>query len=104
VKKKEIQIKNVQVVGENIYLRFKKEDVKEMTDSCEVYVKILKDQYGNILDNRIPTEVYQHRELFVQENIKSVSSPDSSIAKSLSSSSDTIPLSRKKEKYWMNTP
>jgi hypothetical protein len=101
---REIQIKNIQVVGEKIYLRFKKEDVKAITDSIEVYVRVLKDQYGNILDKRIPIEVYQYRELFVQENMKSRSSPDDGIDKNSSPVRDTIPLKERKKKYWMNTP
>lgn len=101
---REIQIKNIQVVGENIYLRFKKEDVKEITDSLEVYVKVLKDEFGNILDKRIPFEVYQHRELFVQEYTNSPLFPDSGIAKNLSTVRDTVPLKERKKKYWMNTP
>jgi 5S rRNA maturation endonuclease (ribonuclease M5) len=102
--KREIQIKNIQVVGENIYLRFKKEDVKEMTDSCEVYVRVLKDQYGNNIDKRIPVEVYQYRELFVQEYSKLPSFPQNGIEKNSSSVRDTVPLKERKKKYWLNTP
>jgi hypothetical protein len=102
--KREIQIKNIQVVGENIYLRFKKEDVKEMTDSCEVYVRVLKDEYGNNIDKRNPVEVYQYRELFVQEYAKPSSIPPIGIEKNLSPVKDTIPLKERKKKYWMNTP
>jgi hypothetical protein len=101
---REIQIKNIQIVGENIFLRFNQEAVKEMPDSLEVYVKVLKDQYGNILGKRIPVEVYQYRELFVQENMKSPSFPYNAINKNLSSVMDTISLKNRKEKNWMNTP
>jgi hypothetical protein len=104
VGKKEIQIRNIQVVGENIFLRFNKEDVKGITDSLEVYVKVLKDQYGNILDKRIPTELYQYRELFVQELTKSASINDKAIYQDLSPFRDTIALKERKKKYWMNTP
>jgi len=102
--KSEIQIKNIQVVGENIYLRFKKEDVKAITDSIEVYVRVLKDQYGNLLDKRIPVEVYQYRELFVQENNKSTAFRDNAIDNNLSPVRDTNPLKERRKKYWMNTP
>jgi hypothetical protein len=102
--KREIQIKNIQVVGENIYLRFNKEDVKDITDSVEVYVRVLKDQNGNTLDKRIPIEVYQYRELFVQEYTNSPSFPYSGIVKDLSNLRDTIPMKERKKKYWMNTP
>jgi hypothetical protein len=104
VGEREIQIKNIQVVGENIYLRFNKEDVKGITDSFEVYVNVLKDQYGNILNNRIPIELYQYRDLFVQEYTKPASFPDNSIVKDLSPVRDTIPLKEKRKRYWMNTP
>jgi hypothetical protein len=102
--KKEIQIKNIQAMGENIYLRFKKEDYVKMTDTLEVYVRVLKDQYGNILNKRVPHEIYQYRELFVQEYTKPSFFPDIGIDKSSSSVRDSIPLWERKKKYWMNTP
>jgi hypothetical protein len=104
VGKREIQIRNIQVVGENIYLRFTKEDVKGMTDSLEVYVNVLKDQYGNLLNKRNPIEVYQYRELFVLNFIKSTSLNNKSTNPVLSSFKDTIPFTERKVKYWMNTP
>jgi hypothetical protein len=102
--KREIQIKNIQVVGENVYLRFKKEDVKEMADSFEVYVRVLKDQNGNILGKKIPLEVYQFREMFVQEYMNSPSFPDNGIDMNSLSMKDSVPLRERKRKYWMNTP
>lgn len=102
--KREIQIKNIQVVGENIYLRFKKEDIKDMTDSCEVYVRVLKDLHGNLLDKRIPIEVYQHREMFVEEFEKSSDSGGNSVASDFSYVKDIVPSKGRKGRYLMNTP
>lgn len=104
VGKREIQIKNIQVVGENVFLRFNKEAVTVMSDSLEVYVNLLKDQYGNILGKRIPIELYQYRELFVQEFTNSASYNDDPIVHELSTLRDSIPLAARKERYWMNTP
>jgi hypothetical protein len=102
--KREIHIKNVQVVGENIYLRFNKEVAKEIKDSCEVFVRLLKDQYGNVFRNRTPVDIYQYGEIFVQEFNNSSSFQDSTVINDLSSVRDSIPFTLKKERYWMNTP
>lgn len=102
--KREIKIKNVQVVGENIYLRFTKEVVKDLKDSCEIYVRFLKDEHGNILGIRSPLEIYQYGEMFVQEYSNTVSLQDSSVTNVLSRDRDTIPFLKRKERYWMNTP
>jgi hypothetical protein len=85
-----IKINNIQVTGENIYIRFKNEDIKGLADSCEVYTQVLKDINGNRLDKRNSMEIYQYRELFVQE-VNNAVLQDSSLVK-------------KKEKYWMNSP
>lgn len=99
---KEIKINNIQVVGENIYLRFKNEDVKEMTDYCEIYVNVLKDIYGNILDKRKTMEIYQYKELFVQELEIPSDMPDSHSVMNFSAIKDTI-VTQRRARYWMNT-
>jgi hypothetical protein len=78
VGKREVKMKSIQVAGENLFIRFNNNDVKGMTDSCEVYTQVLKDINGNILNKRKSMEIYQYRELFVQEFNKPVTLSDSS--------------------------
>jgi CarboxypepD_reg-like domain len=86
-----IKINNIQVTGENIYIRFKNDDIKGLADSCEVYTQVLKDVNGNSLDKRKSMEIYQYRELFVQEYNNPVNLQDSCLVK-------------RRDKYWMNSP
>lgn len=103
--KKEVKINSIQVVGENLFIRFRDEDVKGAADSIDVYFQgILKDMDGNILGKRKTIQVYQFRELFVQEFNKTVALQDSSNLQYLPSGKDALPPVKGKERYWMNTP
>jgi len=101
--RKEIKIKSIQVVDKNIFIRFRTEDIDNMIDSFQVNVEILKDIDGNILNKRKSQEIYQYRELFVQEFNKPVTSKDNQAVQNISPVKDTLPIPRRKE-YWMNTP
>jgi hypothetical protein len=103
-REKEIIINSIQVVGENIFLRFKDNAVKGITDSIDVYVRVLKDINGNVLNKRKSEEIYQFRELFVQEFNKQGIFKDSRNLQYLSAGNDTISNSERKMKYWMNSP
>ena len=102
--KREVKIKNIQVVGENVFIRFKSDDVEELSDSCEVYTQVLKDINGNILDKRKSMEIYQYRELFVQEYNKSLLLKDSCYLQYLPLEQNCLSKYSGKDKYWMNTP
>lgn len=104
VGKREVKMKNIQVAGENLFIRFNINDVEGMADSCDIYTRLLKDINGNILDKRKSMEIYQYRELFVQEVNIPVSLQDSSIVQYFSPVNDTLSTIRKKEKYRMNLP
>jgi hypothetical protein len=104
VGKREVKMKSIQVAGENLFIRFNNNDVKGMADSCDIYTRVLKDINGNILDKRKSMEIYQYRELFVQEVNIPVSLHDSSIVQYFSPVNDTLSTIRKKEKYRMNLP
>jgi hypothetical protein len=100
---KAISIKGIQVVGEKLYLRFNAKDINGLTDSCKVYIKIIKDINGNVIDKRKPFEIDQYRELFVEEiNPEHISGQ--SPLQNLQSDKDTIPALQGKTRYWMNTP
>jgi hypothetical protein len=103
IKKKNITVKGIQVVGETIYLRFNPADLKENNDSCQVYLKQLKDINGNILGNRKPIEIYQYREIFV-EDVNTPGERNERELKNLPADMDTLSIVHNKEKYWMNSP
>ena len=102
--KKEIKIDHIQVTGRNIYLRFKDADLKTGNDSIRVDVENIKDINGNILDKRKSIELYQYRELFVQEYNKPLPLKDSCYMQYLPLENNCISKFSGKDKYWMNTP
>lgn len=62
------------------------------------------DQYGNILNKRKYIELYQYRELFVQEYNKPLSFIDSCYLQYLPLEQNCISKYTGNNKYWMNTP
>jgi hypothetical protein len=102
--KKDIKINHIQVVGNNIYLRLKKEDVKGQTDSLNVIVHNVKDRNGNIVDKRKTIDLYQYRELFVQEYNKHLPLTDSCYMEYLPLEKNCISKYSGSHNYWMNTP
>jgi hypothetical protein len=102
--KKTIKINSIQVVGKNVYLRFKTNDVKERSGSCKVLINNVKDIDGNIIGKKKSIELYQYRELFVQENNKPLPFRDSCFMQFLPLEQNCISKFTGKDKYWMNTP
>jgi hypothetical protein len=99
-----IKIHTIQVVGKNIFIRFKDEDLKGMEDSFEVYFRgSLKDIHGNSLDKRKSMEIYQYRELFVEKYNPSVIK-DSTNVQYLFPVKDSLTSNGVSSQYWMNTP
>jgi hypothetical protein len=102
--KKEVKIDHFQVTGKYLYIRFKDDDLKEVPDSIRVTVRNVKDIDGNILDKRKSIELYQYRELFVQEYNKPLPFRDSCYMQYLPLEKNCISKYSGKDKYWMNTP
>jgi CarboxypepD_reg-like domain len=102
--KKEIKINHIQVVGNNIYLRLNDDDIKERKDSIKVLVLNVKDFNGNIVDKRKSIELYQFRELFVQEYNKHLPLTDSCYMEYLPLEKNCISKYSGSHNYWMNTP
>jgi|NGEPerStandDraft_6_1074524.scaffolds.fasta_scaffold02903_1 hypothetical protein len=102
--KKEIKINHIQVVGNNIYLRLNDEDIKGRKDSIKVLVRNVKDLNGNIVDKRKSIELYQFRELFVQEYNKHLPLTDSCYMEYLPLEKNCISKYSGSHNYWMNTP
>jgi CarboxypepD_reg-like domain len=102
--KKDIKIDHIQVTGNNIYLRLKDKDLKIGNDPIMVNVENIKDINDNILDKRKSIELYQYRELFVEEYNKPLPIKDSCYMQYLPLENNCISKLSGKDKYWMNTP
>ncbi len=102
--KKAVKIDHIQVTGKHIYIRIKNYDLKAVRDSVRVTVRNIKDINGNILDKRKSIELYQYRELFVQEYNKPLPLKDSCYMQYLPLEKNCLSKYSGNEKYWMNTP
>ena len=102
--KKVAGISHIQVVGKQLFIRLKDEDLKEKPDSIQVEIHNIIDINGNILDKKRSIELYQYRELFVQEYNKPVTLKDSCYMEYLPLDKNCISKFTGKDKYWMNTP
>jgi len=103
VGKKVVKISSVSAVDKTLYIRTK-EDYTQKTDSCWIDIQNVKDVEGNILNHRKTIELYQYRELFVQEYNKPVSFNDTCYLKYLPLDKNCKSSYAGNEKYWMNTP
>ncbi|MEI6048327.1 MAG: carboxypeptidase-like regulatory domain-containing protein [Bacteroidota bacterium] len=102
--KKRIKINSIQVTGKNLYLRIKDNELQGIRDTCRVTILNIKDINGNILDKRKSIELYQYRELFVQEYNKSLLFADSCFLQFLPLEQNCISKYIGNYNYWMNTP
>ena len=97
-------ISHIQVVGKQLFIRIKEEDLKGKPDSIKVQIHNIKDINGNYLDKKRSMDLYQYRELFVQEYNKPVTLKDSCYMEYLPLEQNCISKFSGKDKYWMNTP
>ena len=104
VARKEIKISSIQVTGKNVYIRFKNEYLKGRESTCEITFHDIKDISGNIVNKRKSIELFQYRELFVQEYNKPLTLKDSCYMEYLPLEQNCVSKFTGKEKYWMNTP
>ncbi len=104
VGKKEVKINHLQVNGSNVFIRLKDEDVNHENDSIKVTVFNVTDADGNIVDKRKSIELYQYRELFVEEYNKPLQLKDSCYMEFKPLEKNCISTFSGKDKYWMNTP
>jgi len=102
--KKEVKINHIQVTGKKLYIRLKDDDLKAGSNSIRVNVQNIKDINGNILDKQKSIELYQYRELFVQEYNKPLPLKDSCYMQYLPLEKNCMSKYSGNEKYWMNTP
>jgi CarboxypepD_reg-like domain len=97
-------ISHIQVVGKQLFIKIKEEDLKKGHDSINVQIHNIKDINGNYLDKKKSIDLYQYRELFVQEYNKPVTLIDSCYMEYLPLEQNCISKFNGKDKYWMNTP
>jgi hypothetical protein len=102
--KKDIKIASIQVSGKTIYLRFKEEYLYGTELQCKVTIQDIKDTEGNIINKRKSMELYQYRELFVQDYNKSLPYQDSCFIRYLPLEQNCISKYSGNFNYWMNTP
>jgi hypothetical protein len=102
--KNKVKINNIQAGKNSVFIRMKQEDLKYMNDSCRIAIINVKDINGNILDKRKTIDMYQYRELFVQEYNKSLPLKDSCYMEYKPIEENCRSSYSGNEKYWMNTP
>jgi hypothetical protein len=101
-----VKIDEIKLVSDAIIQIKLKEpkNIWNMRDSCTVNIKNLKDIHGNILNKRKTIELYQYRELFVQEYNKALPFTDSCYMQYLPLEQNCISKFSGANNYWMNTP
>ncbi len=104
VAKKDIKINSVQAVGSTLFIRTKDKIITNERDSCWFNIENVKDSEGNLINHRKSLELYQYRELFVQEYNKPITFKDSCYIKYLPLDKNCKSSYSGNEKYWMNTP
>ena len=101
---REAAIKSASAGGRKVYLRFDDASVRKAKDSCVILIRNLKDSEGYIVGVKKRKELYQFRELFVQEYNKPVSFTDSCYIKFEPLDHNCLSRSAISGRYWMNTP
>jgi hypothetical protein len=103
VGKKVVKISSVSAIEKTLYIRTK-DDFTQKGDSCWIDIQNVKDIDGNIVNHRKSMELYQYRELFVQEYNKPITFKDTCYMKYLPLDKNCKSSYSGNEKYWMNTP
>lgn len=102
--KKEVKITSIQVNDKTLYLRFKNEYLNGRKPRCTVVIQDVKDVNGNIINKLKSVELYQYRELFVQDYNKTLPYQDSCFIKYSPLEQNCISKYSGNFNYWMNTP
>jgi hypothetical protein len=102
--KKDVKIISIQVIDKTLYLRFKDEYLNGRKPRCTVAIQDVKDVNGNIINKLKSIELYQYRELFVQDYNKSLPYQDSCFIRYKPLEQNCISKYSGNFNYWMNTP
>ncbi len=98
------KVLSVQVAGKKLLIKLKDDKFDRIKHKCTVNIHDISDTDGNILNKRKSIELYQYRELFVQEYNKSVQFADSCFIGYNPLEENCISRSTGVYNYWMNTP
>jgi hypothetical protein len=103
--KRKAKINKIKVGGDTLYVTVRDDKFKpQEIDSCNIFMKNLKDINGNILNERRELEFRQFRELFVQEYNKPLEFQNNCFIQSVPLEQNCISLSNNSGRFWMNTP
>jgi hypothetical protein len=102
--KKYVKITSIQVHDKTLYLRFKDEYLLGREPRCKVVIQDIKDTNGNSINKLKSIELYQYRELFVQDYNKFLPYQDSCFIRHLPLEQNCISKYSGNFNYWMNTP
>jgi hypothetical protein len=104
VGKNRAKVLDIKVKSRMLFLKLKDDDSIVSKDSSFVNIKNLKDIDGNILNKRKTIELYQYRELFVQEYNRPIPFKDSCYLQYLPLEKNCVSKYSGEYNYWMNTP
>jgi hypothetical protein len=99
VENKKTKILNIEVEGRELIIKIKTEKTE-----IRIAIRNIKDMNGNVLNKRKLLELYQYRELFVQEYNKSLPFIDSCYIRYMPLEQNCISKYAGNYNYWMNTP
>jgi hypothetical protein len=103
--KRKAKITSVKVGGDTLYITVRDDKFKpQEIDSCNIFMRNLKDINGNILNKRKELEFRQFRELFVQEYNKLLEFKNNCFIQAMPLEQNCISLSDNSGRFWMNTP
>ncbi len=97
------RITKLDCFGKKMIIDIKKEDFKSI-DSTQITINNLKDVNGNLLNKKRSIEIYQYRELFVQDNNKQVNFRNDCFMNYVPLEQNCISETESVTNYWMNTP
>ena len=101
---KKAGISSISASGNKVFIRLNEKADKKMRESCLIVIDDIKDSDGNFLDRKKNLELYQYRELFVQEYNKPVQFTDTCFIRFMPLEENCRAGQPGLSKYWMNTP
>jgi len=102
--KNSAKIRSIDAGDRRVFIRLDEDIKKGVKDSTYVYVKNVKDINGNILNRHKYIELYQYRELFVQEYNRTLPFINSCYIRYSPLEQNCISKYSGVNAYWMNTP
>lgn len=102
--KKNMNINGLQIKGKYLYIRLKADDIKGRSEPIRLSINNIRSVDGDVIGKRKSIDLYQFRELFVQEYNKPLLLKDSCYMQYLPLEKNCVSKYSGNDKYWMNTP